>query len=97
MASGALPRPGRVPKQRLLSPKICRWQRRSCGTLPGNLPIVLGFSVGRLFIGEEASSEVDHGHLTMWQRGLGGAPPHGEPALWPPPALFRSSSFVREK
>jgi hypothetical protein len=29
------------------------------------LPIVLGFSIGRLYIGEGASSEVDQGHHTI--------------------------------
>jgi hypothetical protein len=49
------------------------------------LPIVLGFSVPKLFIGERASSEVDQGGLTTRGRGQeGGAPPYGEPALWPP-------------
>jgi hypothetical protein len=43
MAPGALPRPGRVPEQRLLFPKIgLRWRRR-CGTLLGETPIDLGF------------------------------------------------------
>jgi hypothetical protein len=43
MAPGALPYPGRVPEQRLLSPKIgLRWRRR-CGTLLGETPIDLGF------------------------------------------------------
>jgi hypothetical protein len=76
MAPGALPRPGRVPEQRLLSPKICLRWRRSCGTLLEILPIVLGFSVGRLLIGEGASSEVDHGGLTIGGhgQGLGRAP-----------------------
>jgi hypothetical protein len=73
MALGALPHPGRVPEQRLLSPEIHQRRRRwrSCGTLSGNLPIVLGFSVGRLLIGEGASSEVDRGGLTMGGRGQG--------------------------
>jgi hypothetical protein len=66
-APGALPHPGRVPEQRLLSPKIR--QRRSCGTLSGNLLIDLGFSVLKLFIGERASSEVDQGGLTHRGRG----------------------------
>jgi hypothetical protein len=63
-------------KQRLLSPKICRRRRRSCGTLSGNLSIDLGFSIGRLLIGEGASSEVDQGGLTMGgcDQGLGRAP-----------------------
>jgi hypothetical protein len=54
-----------VPEQRLLSPKIRRRRRWSCGTLSGNLPIVLGFSVGRLLIGEGASSGGGPGGLTM--------------------------------
>jgi hypothetical protein len=58
MASGALPRPSRVPEQRLLSPEIHRWRRRSCRTLSRKTPIILGFSVGWLYIGEEAASEV---------------------------------------
>jgi hypothetical protein len=69
--SGALPCPGRVPEQILLSPKIRRRRRRSCGTLSGNLLIVLGFFVGRLLIGEGVSSEVDQGGLTMGGRGQG--------------------------
>jgi hypothetical protein len=43
MAPGALPRPGRVPKQRLLSLEICLRRRRRCGTILGKTPIVLGF------------------------------------------------------
>jgi hypothetical protein len=35
------------------------------------LPILLGFSIGRLLIGEGASSEVDQGGLTMGGRGQG--------------------------
>jgi hypothetical protein len=56
MAPGALPRPGRVPEQRLLSPEIRRWRRRNYGTLSGKLPTLLGFSVPRLLIGEGAMS-----------------------------------------
>jgi hypothetical protein len=71
MAPGALPYPGRVPEQRLLSPEIRRRQRRSCGTLSRNLPIDLGFSILRLYIGEEAASEGGPPGLTMWWRGPG--------------------------
>jgi hypothetical protein len=71
MAPGALPRPSRVPEQRLLSPEIRRWQRRNCGTLSGNLPTLLGFSVPRLYIGEGASSEGEPGALTRGPRGQG--------------------------
>jgi hypothetical protein len=70
MAPGALPRPGRVPEQRLLSPKIHR-RRRNCGTLSGNLPTPLGFSVPRLYIGEGASSGGNQGLLTLGGRGQG--------------------------
>jgi hypothetical protein len=75
MALGALPRPGRVPEQRLLSPEICRWWRRSCRTLSWKTPTDLGFSVSRLYIGEEAASEVDQGHLTIGPCGLGARHP----------------------
>jgi hypothetical protein len=84
-ASGALPHPGRVPEQRLLSPEICLRRWRRCGTVLGKTLILFGFSVGKLFIGERASSEVEQGGLTT--RGHdqeGGMPPYGEPALWPP-------------
>jgi hypothetical protein len=76
MAPGALPHPGRVPEHRLLSPEICLRRRRRCGTVLGKTPIVLGFSIGRLFIGEGASSGVDQGALTTgWHsQGLGRTP-----------------------
>jgi hypothetical protein len=64
MATGALPHPGRVPEQRLMSPEIRRRRRQSCRTLSENLLIRLGFSVGGLFIGERASSGGDQGGLT---------------------------------
>jgi hypothetical protein len=69
MAPGALPRPGRVPEQRLPSPEIHQRRRRSCGTLLEISPIDLGFSARRLLIGEGASSEVDQGGLTTGGRG----------------------------
>jgi hypothetical protein len=72
MAPGALPRPGRVPEQRLLSPKICQWWRRSCRTLSQKAPIDLGFGVGRLYIGGEATSEGGQGAHTTPSRGQEG-------------------------
>ena len=71
MAPGALPRPGRVPEQRLLSPEIRRRRRRSYGTASGKLPTPIGFSVPRLLIGEGASSGVAPGLLTPRWRGPG--------------------------
>jgi hypothetical protein len=91
MAPGALPHPSRVPEQRLLSPEIClRWRRR-CGTLLEISLIDLGFSVGRLLIGEGASSGGDQELLTIGGRGPGaGRAPGGVAALWP----FSVSSSV---
>jgi hypothetical protein len=46
-APGALPHPGKVPEQRLLSPEIgLRW-RRCCGTLLGETLIDFGFWLWR--------------------------------------------------
>jgi hypothetical protein len=72
MALGALPCPGRVSEQRLLSPEIGLRRRRRCGTLLGETPIDLGFLLRRLYIGEGAMSEVDQGAHTIRWRGLGG-------------------------
>jgi hypothetical protein len=60
-----------VPEQRLLSPEIHLQRRRCCGIVLGKTPIVLGFSIGMLFIGEGASSGVDQGGLTTGVRGQG--------------------------
>jgi hypothetical protein len=71
MALGALPHPGRVPEQRLLSPKIgLRWRRR-CGTFFGKMPIHLGFSRWRLLIGGGAMSEGGQGLHTLGWRAQG--------------------------
>jgi hypothetical protein len=85
MAPGALPRPGRVPEQRLLSLKIwLRWRWR-CGTVLEISLIPLGFSVPRLYIGEGASSGGCKGALTMGGAARGwAAPPYCVGSLWPP-------------
>jgi hypothetical protein len=72
---GDTSRPGRVPEQRLLSPEIRRWRRRSYGTFSGKLTTPIGFSVPRLYIGEGALSGVAPGLLTPRRRcqGLGRA------------------------
>jgi hypothetical protein len=69
MAPGALPHPGRVLEQRLLSPEICLRRRRSYGTILEILLTPLGFSVPRLYIGEGASSGGCQGLLTHRGRG----------------------------
>jgi hypothetical protein len=71
MALGALPHPGRVPEQRLLSPEIHRQRQRSYRTLSGKLLNPLGFSVLRLLIGEGAMSEAAPGLLTLGWHGQG--------------------------
>jgi hypothetical protein len=69
MALGAIPHPGRVPEQRLLSPEIdLRW-RRCCGTFCGSMLDYLGFSCRRHFIGGRAMSEGTRGAHTMWWHG----------------------------
>jgi hypothetical protein len=71
MAPGALPHPGRVLEQRLLSPKIYRRRQRSYKTVLEILPTPLGFSVLRLLIGKGASSGGCQGTLTPRQHGQG--------------------------
>jgi hypothetical protein len=71
MARWAIPCPGRVPEQRLLSPELrLRW-RRCCGTFCGRTPIDLGFSHRRLYIGGGAILEGTRGAHTRWWHGQG--------------------------
>jgi hypothetical protein len=84
MALGALPHPGKVPKQRLLSPEICRWRGRSCRTLSRKTPIDLGFGVGRLYIGERQRQRAARGTTPPPRVGKGGTPALGVAAPWPP-------------
>jgi hypothetical protein len=90
MAPGALLRPSRVPEQRLLFPEIRRRRWRSCGTLSRNLPIPLGFSIGRLFKCGGAASEGHQNGLTIGGcgQGLGRAP-----WWWPCPLAPLRLSF----
>jgi hypothetical protein len=71
MAPGALPHPGMVPEQRLLSPEIPRRRRQSYGTVLEISLTPLGFSVPRLYIGEGASSGGCQGTLTHRGHGQG--------------------------
>jgi hypothetical protein len=71
MATGALPRPGRVPEQRLLSPEIGLRRRRHCRTLSWKTPTDLGFSLRRLYIGEGAMSKDGQGPHTIGWCALG--------------------------
>jgi hypothetical protein len=71
MAPGAIPSPGRVSEQRLLSPEIgLRW-RQHCRTFRRWRLIDLGFSRRRLFISGGAMSEGTRGAHTRWWRGQG--------------------------
>jgi hypothetical protein len=95
MAPGAIPHLGRVPEQRLLSPKIgLRWRRR-CETFHGLMPIYLGFSRRRDYIGGRAMSEGGRGAHTTYRCGQRGE--HHQVA-WLPPGppsslLWTTSSF----
>jgi hypothetical protein len=88
-----------VPEQRLLSPEICLRRRWRCGTILGKTPINLGFFIGRLFIGEGASSAGDQegSHHRGARPGAGPRPLMVRLAPVPPPALFRSLVLFREK
>jgi hypothetical protein len=66
MAPGAIPHPGRVPEQRLLSPESRLRRRRRCGILSGKMSIHLGFSPQSEFIGGVAMSEGTRGAHTRW-------------------------------
>jgi hypothetical protein len=98
MAPGAIPHPGRVPEQRLLSPEIgLRWRRR-CGTFCGWMPIFLGFSRRGEYIGRRAMSEGARGaHTTRWRDQRGGAPPYGVASPWLSFVSDLDSVFVSEK
>jgi hypothetical protein len=98
MAPGAIPRPDRVPEQRLLSPKIgLRWRQR-CRTLRGLMLDYLGFSPRREYIGGRAMSEDGPGAHTTWWRGQGDP---RLPMVWsapgPPLPLLWTSSSCQEK
>jgi hypothetical protein len=99
MAPEALPHPGRVSEQRLLSPESRRWRRRSCRTSFGKLPIDLGFqsreALYRRRGGVRGCPGPTHHRV---------APPRGHlchHVVWwppgPPSALLRSSYHIREK
>jgi hypothetical protein len=98
MAPGAIPHPGRVPEQRLLSPKIGLWWRRCCGNFCGRRLDYLGFLPRREYIGGRAMLEGGPGAHTTWLRGQrGGAPPYDVPASWPSSVSALDSVFVSGK
>jgi hypothetical protein len=98
MAPGALPCPGRVLEQRLLSPEIGLQRWRRCRTLLGKMPIDLGFSRRRLYIGEGAMSEGSQGPTSGGGTARGApAPPYGVPASWPPSSSPSDFVSCREK
>ena len=55
MTPGAIPRPGGVPEQRLLSPETCLRDGGGYVTFRGGRPIFLGISGQELYIGERAA------------------------------------------
>ena len=73
MAPGAIPRPGRVPEQRLLSPETrLRWRRRS-GTLLWKRLILLGFPRRGVYMGERAKAVEPRGPTLRCWRGQEGS------------------------
>ena len=97
MAPGAIPRPGRVPEQRLLSPET--WLRcdGGGGTFLEDSGLFLGFLPRGVYIGERAESEAVQGGNTCPRRGQDWHPRLG--GVWwpcgPPPALLRASGVFR--
>jgi hypothetical protein len=96
MAPGALPRPSKVPEQRLLSPEIGLRRRRRCRTFLGKTPIDLGFLLRKALYRRRGGV-----------RGRPGAPHHRgaqprvyarHPRVWlvpgPPSALLQTLSRV---
>ena len=83
MAPGAIPRPGRVPEQRLLSPESRLRRQRRYETFRGFLIGYLGFSTRRHLIGEEATRGGARGAHTTPGRGL----------AWPAPGLHENRLF----
>ena len=69
MAPGAIPRPGRVPEQRLLSPESRLRRRRRYGTFRGFLRGCLGFSRDGEYMGGRARSVGARGPHTLPRRG----------------------------
>ena len=88
----ALPRPGRVPEQRLLSPET--WLRcdGGGGTFLEDLGLDLEFLRRGQYIGERAEPEASQGAHTTPRRGQGPTRAQGVwPPCGPPPALLRAS------
>ena len=69
MAPGAIPRPGRVPEQRLLSPESCRRWRRRSGPVEEKVSNVLGFLAEGVYVGERANAVAPRGAHTLSSRG----------------------------
>src|SRR4051812_24837403 len=71
MAPGTIPRPGRVPEQRLLSPESCFGDDGGYGTFRGYFAMFLGFSRYEEYKGEEAESGAPWWAQTPPRRGPG--------------------------
>ena len=69
MVPGAIPRPGRVPEQRLLSSETCFGDGGRDGTFCGFLLGSLGFSRDGEYMGKEAESEEARGAHMHPRRG----------------------------
>ena len=71
MTPGAIPRPGRVPEQSLLSPETCFGDGGRDGTFRGRRLVYLGFLCRELYIGGRARSVEAWWPQTTPRRDLG--------------------------
>ena len=91
MAPGAIPRPGRVPEQRLLSLEACLRRRQSFGTFRGWRLIDLGFFALRAIYRRKGDVGGRPGGPHHVAARLGGPRRHQVwPPLWPPSGLLRT-------
>src|SRR3954453_18817029 len=86
MAPGALPRSGRVPEQRLLSPESSFGDDGGCGTFRGFSLVCLGFSQTKKLWAKRGSGRPPDGPRRPPGVGQGLAAPGGGLATWEPPS-----------
>ena len=97
MAPGALPRPGKVPEQRLLSPELGFWMAVELRRISGKILRVLSVLGQGVFMGEEATQGGGQGHQATSKRGQGAAPSYRLIAVGLPSGSPLDSVFVSVK
>jgi hypothetical protein len=97
-ALGTLPRPGKVPEQKLLSPKIGLRRWRRCGTLLRDAHQFRVFASEALYMRRgNVRGQPGAPHLVVARPGGTPAPPYGVPASWPPSVSPSDFISCREK